>query len=44
MTIPLEQAAIDLAVAGGLSSLIAFERQRRNRHRTPPQWEVVFRT
>src|ERR1700694_5008071 len=31
MTIPLEQAAIDLAVAGGLSALIGFERQWRNR-------------
>jgi putative Mg2+ transporter-C (MgtC) family protein len=31
MTISLQQAAIDLAVAGGLSSLIGFERQWRNR-------------
>ena len=31
MTISIEQAAIDLAVAGGLSSLIGFERQWRNR-------------
>jgi hypothetical protein len=27
MTISIEQAAIDLAVAGGLSALIGFERQ-----------------
>src|ERR1700682_1882175 len=31
MTISIQQAAIDLAVAGGLSSLIGFERQWRNR-------------
>jgi putative Mg2+ transporter-C (MgtC) family protein len=31
MTMSIEQAAIDLAVAGGLSSLIGFERQWRNR-------------
>jgi putative Mg2+ transporter-C (MgtC) family protein len=31
MTISIEQAAIDLAVAGGLSALIGFERQWRNR-------------
>jgi putative Mg2+ transporter-C (MgtC) family protein len=31
MTLSIEQAAIDLAVAGGLSSLIGFERQWRNR-------------
>jgi putative Mg2+ transporter-C (MgtC) family protein len=31
MPISIEQAAIDLAVAGGLSSLIGFERQWRNR-------------
>jgi putative Mg2+ transporter-C (MgtC) family protein len=32
MTISIQQAAIDLAVAGGLSALIGFERQWRNRH------------
>ncbi len=31
MPISIQQAAIDLAVAGGLSSLIGFERQWRNR-------------
>jgi putative Mg2+ transporter-C (MgtC) family protein len=31
MTISIQQAAIDLAVAGGLSALIGFERQWRNR-------------
>jgi hypothetical protein len=31
MTMSIQQAAIDLAVAGGLSSLIGFERQWRNR-------------
>ena len=31
MAISIQQAAIDLAVAGGLSSLIGFERQWRNR-------------
>jgi putative Mg2+ transporter-C (MgtC) family protein len=31
VTISIEQAAIDLAVAGGLSALIGFERQWRNR-------------
>ena len=31
MTMNIEQAAIDLATAGGLSSLIGFERQWRNR-------------
>jgi hypothetical protein len=31
MTIPLEQAAINLAVALGLSAVIGFERQWRNR-------------
>jgi putative Mg2+ transporter-C (MgtC) family protein len=31
MSISIQQAAIDLAVAGGLSSLIGFERQWRNR-------------
>jgi putative Mg2+ transporter-C (MgtC) family protein len=31
MTISIEQAAINLAVAGGLASLIGFERQWRNR-------------
>ena len=31
MTISIDQAAINLAVAGGLSALIGFERQWRNR-------------
>jgi uncharacterized membrane protein YhiD involved in acid resistance len=31
MTIPIEQAAINLAVALGLSAVIGFERQWRNR-------------
>src|SRR4030081_3799842 len=31
MTIPVEQAAINLAVALGLSAVIGFERQWRNR-------------
>jgi uncharacterized membrane protein YhiD involved in acid resistance len=31
MTITIEQAAIDLAVACGLSAVIGFERQWRNR-------------
>jgi putative Mg2+ transporter-C (MgtC) family protein len=31
MTMSIQQAAIDLAVAGGLSALIGFERQWRNR-------------
>lgn len=31
MSAPLEQAAINLAVAGGLSAIIGFERQWRNR-------------
>jgi uncharacterized membrane protein YhiD involved in acid resistance len=31
MTISIDQAVIDLAVAGGLSALIGFERQWRNR-------------
>jgi putative Mg2+ transporter-C (MgtC) family protein len=31
MTMSIQQAAIDLAAAGGLSSLIGFERQWRNR-------------
>jgi putative Mg2+ transporter-C (MgtC) family protein len=31
MTMSIEQAAINLAIAGGLSSLIGFERQWRNR-------------
>ena len=31
MTMPIEQAAINLAVALGLSAVIGFERQWRNR-------------
>jgi uncharacterized membrane protein YhiD involved in acid resistance len=31
MTISIDQAAIDFAVAGGLSALIGFERQWHNR-------------
>jgi putative Mg2+ transporter-C (MgtC) family protein len=31
MTVPVEQAAINLAVALGLSAVIGFERQWRNR-------------
>ena len=31
MTIPIEQATINLAVALGLSAVIGFERQWRNR-------------
>ena len=31
MTIPIEQTALNLAVAGGLSAVIGFERQWRNR-------------